>query len=710
MLTLQDMGKRFTIVAVTAVAILLAGIAFAVSRLYSPSKGESRTQLSSDWTILGAIPSDAVAVFVFDGSSKAAKVLADSTGLVAAALAPDSPAFMDFLRQISRNRMAVSLHNSGSLVPLVAAEMQAADSVTKVRAAAAGLKLREKDGYVIASRSETFVNASARNLEEGTSIMGSKSLQSLLPRVSGAALVLVNHSHAPKITDVYASRQIRTKAGFVKDLAPWSAWSIQVPEKDNITIKGTSTEGTASGSWFKAFKGHGAQDALFPEALPYFAGTAVSFPVQDIAGVIAARRSYEDGIGHLNAFTKALKARPAGDITVEEWIKSLQPKEIVRASFRAEDGVKHEVLLLRSGKDLKLGKEQRNPYRGCLAQVFGEEFAVEDSLCTSVNSKWMLFGDSPSIQAFEDKEFLGYTLKDRLSDASIPAPKGFVAYASISDEPSVVTDILSSRMASPIEAFAKGAGYAPAFVQADLSGELPSMTIRLDKRALKGTKVQVLERDTTVVVPTGYFPVKNYTTGKTNHLYQNSHGAICLNDENGKGVWGIPFKGSLCGRVQNVDYFANGKIQFLFASGSKLYLLDRLGHWVNGFPVEVGKEILLGPDAYDFTGAGGYTVMVLHKDNTLERYNLHGKKPEGWKGIKAPETVKNLPELLEVKEKRFWAVRTSVRTLVYPFEGGDPLVSGEGGKMIKPDSKLTITSKGISAECYDGRERDFKLN
>jgi hypothetical protein len=102
--------------------------------------------------------------------------------------------------------------------------------------------------------------------------------------------------------------------------------------------------------------------------------------------------------------------------------------------------------------------------------------------------------------------------------------------------------------------------------------------------------------------------------------------------------------------------------------------------------------------------------MVLHKDNTLERYNLHGKKPEGWKGISAPETVKNLPELLEVKEKRFWAVRTSVRTLVYPFEGGDPLVSGEGGKMIKPDSKLTITSKGISAECYDGRERDFKLN
>ena len=704
------MGKRFTIIAVTAVAILLAGIAIAVSRLYAPDSGESHAQVPQGWTVLGAVPSDAVAVFVFDGSSKAAKVLADSTGLLAAAIAPESPALMDFLRQNCRCKMAVSLHNSGSLVPLVAVEMPLADSLTKVKAAAAGLKLKEKDGYVIASRSETFVNASARNLDEGTSIMGSSSLQSLLPKVSAPAVLLVNHSHAPKITDVYASTKMRKRAAFVKDLASWSAWTLQVPEKDNIGIKGISTKGTAAGSWFQAFGGYNAQEALFGEALPYFAGSAISFPISDIDAVIAHRRAFEDGIGHLNAFNKALKARPSKDLTVEEWVKSLQPRELVRASFRTDDGVKHEVLLLRTGKDLKLGKAQSNAYKGGLASVFGEDFSIEDSTCTSVNAKWAVFGDAPSVAAFEDKDFLQYTLKDRMGDASISAPKGFVAYASLSDEPSLITDILSSRMAAPVEAFANGAGYAPAIVSADLSGELPSMTIRLEKRALKGTKVQVLERDTTVVVPTGYFPVKNYTTGKTNHLYQNSHGAICLNDENGKGVWGIPFKGSLCGRVQNVDYFANGKIQFLFASGSKLYLLDRLGHWVNGFPVETGKDILLGPDVYDFTGAGGYTVMVLHKDNTLERYNLHGQKPEGWKGIKAPETVKNLPELLEVKEKRFWAVRTSVRVLIYPFEGGDPVVSGEGGKMIKPDSKLTVTSKGVSAECYDGRERDFKLN
>ena len=78
-------------------------------------------------------------------------------------------------------------------------------------------------------------------------------------------------------------------------------------------------------------------------------------------------------------------------------------------------------------------------------------------------------------------------------------------------------------------------------------------------------------------------------------------------------------------------------------------------------------------------------------------------------GIKAPETVKNLPELIEAGERRFWAVRTSVRTIIYPFEGGDPAVNPESGKMIKPDSQLFLNGKSVKAECYDGKTREFKL-
>ncbi|MBO4625429.1 MAG: hypothetical protein J5646_08075 [Bacteroidales bacterium] len=703
------MAKRSTIAAVVLVAVLLAGIAIAVTKLYTQVPGEETvTPAPTGWNVLRAVPSDAAAVLVFDGSAKAARILADSTGLLQGFVAPGDAAFMAFIQSLSRRKMAVSLHNSGTLVPLVAAQIQPTDTVARKLAAQAGLKTLEKEGYLLACRSETFVNASARHLVEGLSILGTRRLQDLVSHVSGQAVLLVSHAHASKLLQTYAGTEYR-KESFVKDLTAWSAWTIQDAGKDQILFKGLALPGEASASFFGAFAGTSAQVAEFPEAVPYYTATAVAVPIPDVDAYLASRRKLEDGEGRLAQYNKALKAKAGRPLSPEEWFRNLQPRELVRISFYVK-GDLQEAVLVKSARDLKLGTGASNEYRGVLAQVAGEGFAVTDTLCASLGGKWRVFGSAPAVQALQDASIKEYSLKNRLADASVSLPAGFVAYSSLTDAPDVPDRLLVKDLAQPLKDFALGAGFAPATVALDLSGELPALRVQVSTHTLKGNKVQVMERDTTVTVPAGPFPVNNYFTGKTNSLYQNSSLSICLNDENGKGVWGIPFKETICGRVQNVDFYKNGKIQFLFAAGDKLYMLDRLGHWVNGFPVKLPKAVLLGPDVYDFTGIGGYSVMVLHKDNSLERYNLHGQKPDGWKGIKAPETVKNLPELLEVNGKHYWVVRTSVRTLVYPFGGGEPLVKEEGNKMLRPDAQLKITSKGISGECYDGRTRDYKLN
>ena len=710
------MGKRTTIAVIAVLALMLAGIAFAVSRLYGGSSPESprKVEPSAAWNVLSAVPADAVLVTVFDGSKAAARVLEDSTGLVQALLCPGNPSLMEYLRSTDRSRMAVSLHNSGSLVPLVVTELRQLDSASlaPVLAAAekAGLKTALSGGFLLASRSETFLNASARHLEEGMSVLATDKLEDLVSVTSGPVSFFFSHTHAAKILQVYTPAKVRRKASFVKNLTAWSSLVVQESDQDHILLKGSALPGEAPASWLAAFEGLPAQEAAFPEVLPYFTAKALSLPVADADSFLSKLRRYEDGNGRITRYNNTLKARSGRPLSPEEWFRSLQPKEVVKATFASEDGVSHDVVLVRSARDQKLGEASSNAYKGYLQAVLGEGFSVVDSSCASVGNRWSVYGDGPAVRAFADKPFLEYTLKDRLSDASVSVPSGVVAYNSFSENPEMASEIFSGELSEKLQAFVRGSGYAPAFVGLDLSGGNPTYRIRLDKRALKGTKVQVLERDTTVVVPTGLFPVQNYQTGKTNYLYQNDHLSICLNDENGKGVWGIPFKERLCGKVENIDYYNNGKIQFLFCAGTRLYLLDRLGKWVNGFPVKLPKAVLLGPDVYDFTGAGGYTVMVLHKDNSLERYNLHGQKPEGWKGIRAPETVKDLPELIQVGGKNYWVVRTSIRTLVYPFAGGENLLTEEGGKMLRPDTRLKTGSKGVSGECYDGRTREYKLN
>ena len=116
------MNRKGTIIAIVAIALMLAGIAWAVSRLYRDEKPR-QVAVNTEYPLLRAVPADAAAVFCFDGSAKARSVLADSVGVLQAFLAPDDPALMAYLAKAGESRMLVSLHNSGSLVPLVAAEV-----------------------------------------------------------------------------------------------------------------------------------------------------------------------------------------------------------------------------------------------------------------------------------------------------------------------------------------------------------------------------------------------------------------------------------------------------------------------------------------------------------------------------------------------------------------------------------------------------------
>ena len=702
------MNKKLTIIAVVVLALMLAGIVWAVTRLYgndTPKQQAADTQ----YPLLRAVPADAAAVFCFDGTDNARGILADSTGVLRSFLAPDDPKLMDYLSKAGESRMVVSLHNSGTLVPLVAAEVASSDSTLlapyEALAAKAGLKTAFQDGLFLASRSETLLNSARRHLDEGICILEAPGLSDLTGRIGGAAVAFLSARQAPKLLQSWSTARIRRHTDFVRTLADWTAFELVTADERHIVLWGTSALPEKGTSFLAAFRGFKMPAAAFGEALPYFTDYAISIPVGDVSSYLERYRSFQDAKGKLNPYNKSLKDRAGRDMAPEQWALHYGIREVVRASYQL-DGVREEILLVRSGRDIPSGS---NSYAGNVATLFGGLFDVVDTVCVSLPGHWTVMGGADAVAPFSDRKFLNYPLRERLADADLSLPAGIVAYTSATDFPAVLTDLFAKAQADAIGTYVTGSAYAPAIAGVDLASGEPEIRVSLDKRALKGKKVQVLERDTTVFIPKGPFPVLNSANGKMYSFYQNANLFLCLNDENGKGVWGVPFRTPLCGYVESIDFYGNGNAQFLFASASSLYLIDRRGRFVGGFPVDLGKPVLLGPQVYDFTGEHAYTVMILHKDNSLEMYDLQGQKPAAWKGIYAPETVKALPELLEVKDKQYWVVRTSIRTLVYGFDGGDPLTKDEGGKMIRPDSPVTPSAKGVTVECYDGKTRDIKL-
>ena len=722
--------KTLTLLTLLAL-ILIAGIAAAVAFLYSGSGKKTRAVESVHFVehheLVEAVPSDAAIVFCVKDFGRACELLEDTVAVFRELTSGkfDFLASEDF-GSIKRAPAIISIHYSKDMPPLliVKAEQEISDSTqsgyTRLKAAAdtAGLFTKVNSNLLLVSSSETIINSSIRHLSEGHSIMEARGFSDIASTVAGSDILFASNSYTDNILETYFSRKYRKTAPFFKELAGWTAFSITRHSPSEVALDGELLYGSDPSYYMNVLRHAGTSSVGIADAVPAQVDFIIDIPVGNIVSYLKAYRNYLDAKTRLDKYESVLsKQKKESGRSAEDWAKAINIKEAAVVNIHFGDRLRQMLLIKPGNKVSEESISDFSPCSGFAKTLFGDIFTGEDESSATIVKGWIVAGSKDCVDDYS--KMMGETLKERLSGNGmgdrIPQKGcGLWIYHSLTEDPNVIDATFSPMMAKGFRNMIKGVTFVPVTLAALSKGDKMGLELNFTRTNITKSKAPTSassDRDTSVVVPSGPFKVMNSVTGKENTFYQNNHLSLCLQDENGKDVWGIPFKYPLCGYVTAIDYYNNGKLQYLFAADSKLYLIDRLGRFVGGFPVDLGKKIAIGPEVYDFSGDKGYTALVLHKDNTVGMYDLHGKTASSWKGISSRETIKSLPELMEGKGKKYWVVRTSNQTLVYPFDGGDPLVKGEGGKMIRPDSKITFNEKGsVSAKCYDGKERTFKLN
>ena len=547
--------------------------------------------------------------------------------------------------------------------------------------------------------------------------------------MSGHDLIFFSNSHAKMLMNDIFTRKYAAHHPFVASIAKWTVVDLARSDVSGLYATASAVFEEDPSEFMTVLSKSEPSVSKVADVLPSYTVSAISFPMKDIEPYVAAYQGYMDSKQSLQSFRKNqrdLETRTG--IKPENFFRRLDVKEVARAVFMT-GGALDTVNLIRTGRQdtlIFVGTQNKSfkdykpathawPYAGYAASVFGKFFDIKDESCFTYIDDWIISGSLDAVEEYVKGRTLDYSLVEYMADAGqkdmlASDNTAMAAYFSLTECPAEHKKIFRKTFASAVQSFAGYCDCCPLVLTVSKGRSGLGMNIQMPKLTMLKTKAPEHERDTTVTVPQGPFKVKNSGTGKINSFYQNSHGSLCLQEEGGKGLWGVPFKGRLCGTAHNVDYYANGKLQIIFGSGSRIYIIDRLGRFVNGFPIDLGKEILLGPDVYDFNGTRAYNIMVLHKDNTIEMYNLKGNKPSSWKTITAPETIKGLPERIEVGGKTFWVVRTSVQTLIYPFSGGNALTTFKGDQMIRPESQVKVMDAvSVSVDCYDGKSRTVKL-
>jgi hypothetical protein len=85
------------------------------------------------------------------------------------------------------------------------------------------------------------------------------------------------------------------------------------------------------------------------------------------------------------------------------------------------------------------------------------------------------------------------------------------------------------------------------------------------------------------------------------------------------------------GTISQVDAFRNGKLQSLFNTRNKIYLIDRDGKDAGPFPFALDSPATNGLSVFDYDGKKEYRIFIAGADKKIRVFDISGRIVEGWK-------------------------------------------------------------------------------
>lgn len=244
----------------------------------------------------------------------------------------------------------------------------------------------------------------------------------------------------------------------------------------------------------------------------------------------------------------------------------------------------------------------------------------------------------------------------------------------------------------------KLAGFSTAGVQFSNEGNMLYNTILLSTEKIENSVrphiVWQTKLDAAVTVkPT---PVKNHVTGERELFVQDDNSTIYLINEAGRVLWKQALGERINSEVYQVDVFRNGKLQYLFSTPSRMYLVDRNGEPVGRFPVSFKSPSDRGITLYDYDGNKDYRVFVPCEDQKVYLYDLDGSPVKGWDSKKADKEIVSKVYYFRVDGKDYIVYADRYRFYILDRKGNER-VQVSSVFDLKVNTDIYLTRKGGNA-------------
>ncbi len=751
-------NKRLFLWGAIAVAILAAVIIFLFLNLSSGQRRSGFAVSEGSISVYDGIPSDAVVVLDFktlaeyrpmleDTASFAYKIFNEESGLVRLQEdlldidAISSVPFVYSLHYSSKNNVSFlqvvdlkSVNQDDVTRLLLGGEREKKYNGVNIYSLPYGIVAALHNNLLLASSSSYLLESSIRHLENSTSILDNGQFADLLSVYGDATGVFVNHNQIGKLFSGIVERGFLGYSDFVMKFTSWSRLDAVV-EPGKLELSGVMENAGDDARFSNIILSQHPKRSAMGKILPASTLFAVSIPLSGVQEYLKAHGLYLEMQKKQGSFAYMQKmARGTNATDPLKWVDSLEVEELVSAFCRF--GEKCEWLTFIKGKQpfglnnvisaVVEGEKVETPqpfqYKGYLASVFGELFSHcnEEAVCKV--GGWTILGPQKVLDEFANGNAYFYNLEHYLGQTPV---EGYLSKeASVKMVVNVkeagdsllqvfkpyARECLKNQLDRNNFEFLtmdmKGAAGEPVVEVGFYASVMEQLPVPREREESGQVSFQI---DSTIHLPEGPFKVWDVAKKSDAWLEQLPNMRLRYMDANRKGVWAIPFDTPICGYVEQVDLYDNGRLQMLFISGNKMYLLDRVGRFVYGYPAKLPKEVVMGPELVEGINGMKYSVVVLNADNSVSWYDISGKPVAGWSDIVAPEFIKELPQIADLGGVRYWILRAPSQLLLYTIEG-KRIEMADKKKKIDRDCEPVFVEKGvIRVKCTDGKEYNWNL-
>ncbi|MEO9484979.1 MAG: hypothetical protein ABJG47_16075 [Ekhidna sp.] len=127
------------------------------------------------------------------------------------------------------------------------------------------------------------------------------------------------------------------------------------------------------------------------------------------------------------------------------------------------------------------------------------------------------------------------------------------------------------------------------------------------------------------------FLVRTHAHKNFDIIVQDSTHTVYYLDPNQNALWSETLDEPIQGDIYSIDYYKNGKIQYIFATSSEVHIIDRTGSYIPEYPKALSNNARIDHlNLIDYERSRNYRIAITDIDGNIYLADKNLKILEGW--------------------------------------------------------------------------------